>query len=113
MEINMPAMQWIMLSLIAFLFLGAGPSEAVILKGSRDCGEWIASRKPESRNLHPETWLVGFLSGIAIARNVEFWQNATPITSDQAYLWIDKWCRENPLTHISEGAVELFYLRSK
>ena len=29
-------------------------------------------------------------------------------SADQAYLWMDNWCKANPLKKVSEGAVSLF-----
>lgn len=96
---------------IAILFLLAAPpvtADTTALALS-DCGEWI--QKPAD---HRKSWLLGYLSGQN--RMWRLMQKAKPaadplseITSaQQAYLWMDKYCRENPLSDVADGADVLF-----
>lgn len=74
-----------------------------------DCGQWI--QKPAD---HRKSWLLGYLSGQN--RMWRLMQKAKPaadplgeITSaQQAYLWMDKYCQENPLSNVADGADVLF-----
>ena len=69
--------------------------------GNRNCGEWV-----RDQTVSDKAWLVGFLSGI----------NVTGVTNDalkkiqstsQIYLWMDNYCKANPLQMVSDGAYKL------
>lgn len=51
-------------------------------------------------------WLVGFLSGIAVAKNSDFIKGTD---GESILLWMDNYCRSNPLKGISDGGGALFY----
>lgn len=95
---------------IIFLFISqftATSAEAVSLLGNRSCGVWIEARKEDAMmaRVH-ETWLVGFLSGIAFTSNINF----IPGTDNSSiYLYIDNYCRKNPLSGLAAGAESLFF----
>lgn len=69
------------------------------------CGQFIDDRVHKTDTVD-RWWLAGWLSA---------WNDATPNTfnllgSDDlsgAMLWIENWCRQNPLKSMSEGAREL------
>lgn len=93
----------ILLSLITFSLLAseAIPANAVPIsaRGAPSCGEWVKNRTEhnlyESVNI---TWLMGFLSGLAIGKDVNF----LPDTDAKSlYLWIDNYCQANPLENVS------------
>ena len=75
--------------------------------GEPNCGEWINERG----NVNG-AWLVGYLSGVNEAFHYHNKQSVNVLRSlhsaDQAFLWMDKWCRDNPLDKVSLGAMILF-----
>lgn len=67
--------------------------------GVPDCGEWFTTRHNSS------LWLMGFLTG----RNLSMRSNplAALNSADQALLWMDNYCRANPLGSVIDGAGQL------
>jgi len=73
--------------------------------GEPDCGQWI-SRKREP----DKAWLLGYLSGASS------WQVATKAniveqvgSVEQIYLWMDNYCKANPLSFLSDGGDKLIF----
>lgn len=92
-----------------FLCLACQPASAVLARGAPDCGEWFKTDPAEQ--LRTKSWLIGYLSGINTGFRIEkqrdfnYFDNAT---NAQIYLWMDKYCRDNPLSTVSVGSVVLF-----
>ena len=80
--------------------------------GGHSCGTWHEVRKQDKLSVGQQaltSWVVGFLSGLnmhAAAKNI--WGKTNPLTASQISLWLDKYCRENPLSSIRNGAWDLF-----
>lgn len=74
--------------------------------GDPDCGQWVKSPHPLDR-----VWLLGYLSGLNMAWNGNDKKPYDPLSKlssrDQAYLWMDNYCKANPLKNVSTGAVNL------
>lgn len=76
----------------------------VVAIGTPDCGTWI-------NNPHPswKAWLVGYLSGINAAIGKP---NKDPLaklsSGNQAIVWMDNYCRQNPLKQVSDGGTALY-----
>jgi len=85
------------------LHLTPAQSETVTIKGSRSCGTWIQDRKINDA-IDSETWVIGYLSGIAVSYNKDILRNSD---NSSLYLWIDNYCQKNPLNRISHAAKEL------
>jgi hypothetical protein len=91
-------------TIAAMLFAGvcaAAPAQAVQLIGVIDCGKWLADKNPEYK-----WWLAGYMSGMTIKDN----QGTDPlagVTAEQLVAWMDKYCRENPLSYVTAGGVTL------
>jgi hypothetical protein len=73
--------------------------------GSPDCGKWLADKSPLQK-----IWLSGFLSGMNAVHNAAFKRDPLDELSsmDQAYAWMDNYCKKNPLERINVGGFELF-----
>lgn len=73
--------------------------------GGADCGQWLAEETPMRK-----AWLAGFLSGMNTAHVAT--QKGDPLdelsSMDQAYAWLDNYCRQNPLNRVADGGVNLF-----
>ena len=98
---------------IAGLCLTAAPSSAADSVGighPGDCGKWVAARKEGgSRSWQHETWLLGYLSGLAVGLGVEFWgAKGRRLSNEAVELYVDKWCANNPLGLPWQAADRLF-----
>src|SRR5437879_4113822 len=103
----------IMLIAMALVLFGE-MALAVQVRGSRSCGIWVKDREDGRRtgrmsgSTLNNTWLVGYLSGLAFGAGKEFWgkANANNLDNESVFLWMDNYCRANPLKDIDDGAVE-------
>ena len=59
-----------------------------------------------------EEWVVGFLSGLNVMHDQARRQPPNPLdrlnSMDQAFVWIDNFCKANPLRKLDGAASELF-----
>ena len=79
--------------------------QAIGIVGARSCGAWIANSTQTTASREADrAWLVGFLSGLAIGARKDFLRG---IDSDSMYLWIDNYCRANPLKFLDSAGVAL------
>src|SRR5262249_4768445 len=102
----------VMIALLMIMRLTPSHAGPVHVEGATDCGLWAKARG-EHRAGYLESYLIGLLSGLSLGREVEFWQAyGHPLSRDAVYLWMDKYCNENPLKDIVEGMSELFLERS-
>jgi len=79
----------------------AAPAAGIEARQAPSCGEWIAHReKSHPLALADASWLLGYLSGLAIAGGRD-----TLSGTDNAsiYQWMDAYCRKNPLRDVSSG----------
>lgn len=76
-------------------------AQSVIFGGS-DCGQWFKNKEISS------TWLLGYLSGInaAISKGHDPLEKLN--SAEQAFLWMDNYCRNNPLQTVQIGANKLY-----
>ena len=88
-------------------------SQGVVVLGALDCGKWVQART-NSASSNLEHYLLGLLNGLALGRQVEFWQaRGLPSPSrESVYLWMDGYCRDNPLNDVAQGATALYAERS-
>ena len=99
-----------LLGLLTGILLSA-VCEAVTIRGSRSCGTWIEDRQKHGpSSIAIESWLVGYLSGLSQAFDKEFWQarGKNSLSNASLFLWLDNYCRANPLKPIEDGADTLF-----
>jgi len=88
----------------------AQPSPPVKMFGRIDCGEWLNPRS-DIQGLTNKYWLMGYLTGI----NTMLMSPALDIgnvlgrlnSSQQAFAWMDKYCRDNPLLTPDLGGLTL------
>lgn len=82
----------------------------VKIYGRVDCGEWL-SPPSQVQRIANEYWLLGYLTGVNAMLmtpamnigNVLGWLNSPK----QAFAWMDKYCRENPLSTPDLGGLAL------
>ena len=72
--------------------------------GSPDCGQWLAEKTPGRK-----AWLAGYLSGLNKVHYISTDRDPLDLLSsmDQAYAWMDNYCRQNPLEKIHAGGFSL------
>jgi hypothetical protein len=69
------------------------------------CGEWISHReKSDTLNLGNTTWLLGYLSGLAVGRGKDFLSGTDNVS---IFKWMDNYCRTNPLRDVGSGGIAL------
>ena len=82
--------------------------------GKVDCGQWL-NPPSEIQALANKFWLNGYLTGInamGLIENGDLLKNISSI--QQAWAWMDKYCRDNPLMDpMLGGLVCMNQLRTK
>lgn len=96
------------LLLVLFFAYAAGfsaNSNAVTVKGMESCGAWVKNRAGQpapSRSAKVDSaWLAGYLSGVAVARDIDFLKG---VDDNTIKLWMDNYCRSHPLDLIGYAA---------
>jgi hypothetical protein len=79
-------------------------ARAIEVRGIRSCGEWVSDNKTLA--LGNQTWLLGYLSGIAVATGKQV-LNGTD--NQSIYLWVDNYCRANPLKSLPDAGNALYF----
>ncbi len=100
-----------MMALLTVGFLGFSNAEAKPLTTlSFGCGQWIKAREGKGFDANVvESWVNGYLSGLAIGTRAEFWnKGGNSLDKESAYLWIDNYCRANPLKGTDDAGGALF-----
>lgn len=96
-------MKLILTLFIVFVVHGAN---AVTVRGGPSCADWLNERKATPNALsHNEFWLLGYISGLAVATNANVLRN-TANTSLMS--WVDSYCRSNSLHNLEEAGGQLF-----
>ena len=96
--------------LLAFLasshFVTAAPlAEGAEARGTPSCGEWVVHRKKsDTLALSNTSWLMGYLSGLAVASGKDFLQG---IDNTAIFSWMDNYCLANPLKDTGAGGLAL------
>ena len=76
--------------------------------GKFNCGQWS-----EGDNSLIKLWLVGFLGGLNVgARTTLAKPGPDPLRhlgqANQVFLWMDNYCKANPLNTVREGAQAIY-----
>ena len=77
----------------------------ITTRGISSCGAWINDNNGNAESTLSGLWLVGFLSGMAIASNTDVLTNTD---YPSAILWMNNFCRLNPLANTGSGGLVLF-----
>ena len=76
--------------------------------GRSDCGRYILSPSSEHK-----AWVLGYLSGVntVLDGKTPSGKPSDPLgqlkSAEQVYLWMDNYCKRNPLENVTAGALEL------
>jgi hypothetical protein len=76
--------------------------------GVIDCGQWVQDQSKTQQRISDRSWLIGFLSGL---NQNDFYKNAFDKVSSaqQVYLWMDNYCKANPLQNVADGGEMLMF----
>ena len=85
-------------------------ANAQVTIGDYDCGQWFTAERRQPA----QAWLLGYLTG----SNEPFaGSGKEPLrrlnSADQAYLWVDNYCKANPLQSVSDAGKALLRELSK
>ena len=71
------------------------------LDSTISCGKWLDASKQKGRAAdNSENWILAYASGFAIGRRNNYWRD---VDSASILHWVDKYCRENPLSSPTHG----------
>ena len=80
-------------------------AQAVSIRGGASCGVWIKERQEKGWPLvAKQNWLMGYLSGLAVENGKDFLRTTD---AESIFLWVDNYCRANPLKDIDDAGFDL------
>lgn len=92
---------------ILLMFVTSMAAHAQVAFGTPDCGRWI-KQPTEPR----KAWLLGYMSGLSAMHKMTNGKPNDPLdkvsSAEQIFLWMDNYCKENPLQVLTVGGAELF-----
>ena len=87
----------------AIIMATSMPAMAFRTFGIPDCGEWVKQQSDSNK-----AWVLGYLSGINAAEPSRSDALSKVSSADQIFLWMDNYCRANPLSYADTGAKVLY-----
>ena len=99
-----------------FLWMLCLSASAEWVRGDPDCAMWV---KPDThaRELENKAWLIGFLSGANMTLTLDAdhkpFNYLGGLKTEQIELWMDNYCRANPLSSAMYGVGEFMLERNK
>jgi hypothetical protein len=85
-------------------------AQEIWVEAGIDCGQWV-SAPGATKDLY-EVYVLGTIDAWAVAHDRDFWRVPTRASREAAYVWIDNWCRANPLNLLIDAASALFTFRT-
>jgi hypothetical protein len=83
-------------------------AQAITIRGASSCGEWVQEtqkRGDGSPDATSSFWLLGYLSASASLKQKDILKGTD---SASIFVWVQNYCRANPLDKIPDAANELF-----
>ena len=98
---------------ISIFFGCLSPAFSQTSLGAVDCEKWLTKN-----SVYEKIWLVGFMSGLNFMHELNNRGGDDPLgqvkSSEKIFLWMDNYCRANPLKTVLDGALHLYNeLRAK
>jgi len=76
----------------------------------RSCGDWVHARKVGGVNQTADaTWISGYITAYNLQTPDVYSIIGNTTDMKSVYLWMDQYCRENPLSRMVEGMQVLTY----
>lgn len=83
-----------------------GDAQALVIRGAPSCGVWIKERADDKlETIANNVWLLGFLSGMAVKSGKDILKGTD---NPSIFLWVDNYCRANPLKTPGDAGDALF-----
>ena len=100
---------FVALAVMMLLVNGPAKAQGVTVDRTLDCGMWIKARN-EKLSGSFELYLIGLINGLTLGHMWEFWKkgSSTSLNRESVYIWMDSYCRDNPLKDVESGVVELY-----
>jgi|APGre2960657404_1045060.scaffolds.fasta_scaffold237396_1 hypothetical protein len=96
----------LLIAVIAMTISGLVFAQTKTSFGMPDCGEWVKSQTTGIQKQGDRAWLLGFLSGLN--ENYIYKDALDKVSSAaQIWLWMDNYCKNNPLERVNQGAYKL------
>lgn len=81
-------------------------SEGTVLVGNVDCGTWLDARNTQRAQIL-EGYAHGFANGWSLKSGKSIWVGKHQINKNQLFYALDYYCKENPLSNLSAGIIQL------
>jgi hypothetical protein len=98
-------MKFLQLLLIVLVIGLPFNSNAVTVKGMKSCAAWVKNRAelpaPSLGAIVDGAWLDGYLSGVAVARNIDFLKD---VDKNIIRSWMDNYCSNHPSGLMGDAA---------
>jgi hypothetical protein len=92
-----------LLAVIALSFAALGAHAGVTILGYSDCGDWVHNNYVTDKG-----WLLGYLSAMnSVQMGFKMPDTLKGVTGEQILLWMDNYCKANPLSTLQDGAMKL------
>ena len=95
--------KWLLTILLTLPLLSQGQTTF----GAPDCGQWV-----KDSTTNRKAWLMGYMSGLNVAHELSDSKQKDPLdkmrSAEQAFLWVDNYCRANPMRTVAFAGLELF-----
>lgn len=95
--------KWLLTILLTLPLLSQGQTAF----GAPDCGQWV-----KDSTTNRKAWLMGYMSGLNVAHELSDSKPKDPLnkmrSAEQAFLWVDNYCRANPMRTVAFAGWELF-----
>ena len=73
----------------------------VLIRGLADCGIWVSARANQPASARFETAIQAYINGLSMASGIDIWTwGGNNMSEQQAYLYVDNYCRNHPLETI-------------
>ena len=104
---NLPALAFFMSVLISVPAIAMDESGNSEVVGAISCGNWVIFRKDMGwEDATTAAWISGFLTGFNLAMP-DMYSIRGNTDLESIYLWMDKYCSENPLKNLHNGMQQL------
>ena len=94
------------LAIATTLCLITESGQAQTMFGGPDCGAWLKQERDIDKS-----WFLGYLSGLNVRHDLANLKPRNPLgkldSADQAFVWMDNFCKANPLRKVATGGYEL------
>lgn len=82
--------------------LALGSKYTIYGAGARSCGEWVTNRSSD-RWIDMGEWMLGFITAAEYYNDYDLKHS----DSEAFAVWMDNYCKQNPLKDLNSGAEQL------